>query len=677
MKKRISILLTLMLFIGIFSPMRMDAQEKEISITILGTSDVHGRIFPWDYALDAEDTGAGYLKIASVVKDIKSKNKNVILVDAGDTTQDNSIELFQKEETNPIIEVMNDIGYDTWTLGNHEFNFGLDILDKSIKTSKAAVLAGNVYKESGERRFDAYKIIEKDGVKVAIIGMITPNIPRWEASTPDHFKGLEFKNPVEETKKVLAELEGKADVFVGVFHMGVDNEYSDFDGVKAIVKANPKLDAAVIGHAHSDIAGEKIGSTLIVEPKFAGNKVSKIDIKMKNENGKWIIADKKSENIDTKNYEVDKELEGKYSRIHETSRKDANMVIGSVTEDFIKNVYILPGIPTAQMEDTALIDFINEVQMHYSGADVSAAAAFKNDMNLLKGEFKKKDVANIYKYANTLIGVKVNGKQLKDYMEWSAKYYNTHKDGDVTVSFNKDIRGYNYDMFSGVEYDVDISKPEGQRIVNLKFKGKPVTENMTFILAVNNYRFGNMVKDGYFKAEDKVYDSSEKFVDGSIRNLILEYVKEKKNITPKVDNNWKIVGDNLNHPLKEEVYKLVNEGKIQVPTSEDGRTPNVKALNVYDLEKEGILPSTEKEITNQPIVKEPVKEEIKAPIKEEKPAPIQAKQQEEKVYVVKKGDILWKIGKMFNIDWKKIAEFNHLKNPNLIYPNQEIKIPSL
>lgn len=654
-----AVVLIIVLMVSVFCPITAVAEERETSITILGTSDVHGRIFPWDYALDAEAVDTGYLKIESVIKQVRKENKNVILVDAGDVIQDNSIELFQNEEKNPIIEVMNILGYDTWTLGNHEFNFGLEVLDKAVKTSNATVLAGNIYNENGERAYSAYKIVEKDGVKVAIIGMITPNIPRWEASMPDHFKGLIFKNPVDETKKVMTELEGKADLFVGVFHMGLDNEYTSYDGARSIIEANPQLDVAIVGHAHSDISGEMIGNTLVVEPKAYGNRVSKIDLKLSNKEGKWYISEKKSENIDTKNYDVDPDLVEKWKHIHDVSREDANTIIGTVTKDFIEEVYILPGIPKAQVEDTALIDFINEVQMYYTKADVSAAAAFKEDMNLLKGEFKKKDVANIYKYANTLIGVKVTAKQLKDYMEWSAKYFNTYKDGDVTISFNKDIRGYNYDMFSGIDYDIDISKPEGQKIVNLKFKGKPVTDEMTFTLAVNNYRFGNMVKDGYFKEEDKVFDSSEKWADGSIRALIGQYVQEKKEITPKCDQNWKIIGIHLNHPLKNEVYDLVKSGKIKIPMSEDGRTPNVASLNIYELQKQGLISSK-----TQKIIKHQIDQNITS---------ING----EKTYTVKQGDVLWRIGKKFDIDWKKIAQINQLKNSDLIYPNQVIKIPAL
>lgn len=669
MKKKISLLIIMSMVLTLFLPSIVSASEEETTLTIVGTSDMHGRIFPWDYALDTEDSDAGYLKVTTAIKEIKSNNKNVILVDAGDTTQDNSIELFQGKDKNPIIEVMNDIGYDTWTLGNHEFNFGLDVLDKAVKTSNATVLAGNLYNKDGKRVYDAYKIVEKDGVKVAIIGMVTPNIPRWEASTPEHFKGLEFRNPVEETTKVINELKGEVDVFVGVFHMGLEDEYTDFDGTRSIIEKNPELDAVVMGHAHSDISGEKVGNTVVVEPKSYGNRISKIDLKLKKESGKWNVVEKNSENIDTKAYEADKELANKYNYVHKASRDDANMVIGSVTDDFIENTQVLPGIPTAQVEDTALIDFINEVQIHYSGADISSAAAFKNDMNLLKGDFKKKDVANIYKYSNTLISVKVTGKQLKDYMEWSARYYNTYEDGDVTVSFNPEIRGYNYDMFSGVDYNIDISKPEGQRIVNLKFKGKPVTDDMTFTVAVNNYRFGNMVKDGYFKEEDKVFDSSLEYADGSIRTLIVKYVTDNKEVTPKVDGNWEIVGIDLNNSLKEEVYNLVKEGKLSIPTSEDKRTPNIKSLNIHELQKQGLLKVVTKE--------EPKKEDIKT--QEVKKEEFIKKEVviEEQSYIVKNGDVLCNIAKKFNMDWEKLAEYNNLNNPNLIYPNQVIKVPSM
>lgn len=563
----------------------------QIKITVLASSDLHGRIYPWDYAIDSEDKPAGLAKVAAVVKEVRAENPFTVLVDNGDTIQDNMAELFNNDPVHPMILAMNEIGYDTWTLGNHEFNFGMDLLGKSIKGSKATVVSANIYRENGKRFLKPYKIVKRGGVRIAIIGMTTPHIPRWEASTPDNFKGLTFTDPVAETKKVLEELQGKADVFIGVMHMSVDAEYGmEASGIKAIANANPGLTAIVAGHSHEDIAGTKINGVLVVEPKVNGAKVSRIDLTLEKDAGKWVVKDKISKNIDVTGYKADENIMAKFKYVHDKSVAEVNTVIGKIAGDFLPGLEILPGIPTAQVQDTALVDFINEVQIHYTEADISAAALFTPTSNLIKGDFKKKDVANIYKYTNTLMAVKVTGKQLKAYMEWSAAFYNDALPGDLTISFNPKIRGYNYDMFTGVNYDINIAAPAGKRIENLTFKGKPVTDDMTFKLAVNNYRFGNMVKDGIFKETDKIYDSYEKMGDkGRIRDLIVAYVQKMGTVTPKLDNNWKVTGIVTKHPLAEETFKLVKAGTIKIPTSADGRTQNIKSLNVYELCNSGVL----------------------------------------------------------------------------------------
>ncbi|TCL65932.1 2',3'-cyclic-nucleotide 2'-phosphodiesterase (5'-nucleotidase family) [Hydrogenispora ethanolica] len=590
MKKAWLLLLSLVMLFGLLGIHAAQA-ENSVRITILGTSDLHGRLFPWDYAIDSEEPGSGLVKVATVVKAVRAENPNTIVVDNGDTIQDNMAELFNDEPVHPMIQALNAIGYDTWTPGNHEFNFGLDVLNRCIKGSKATVVAANLYRADGKRYVKPYKIINKGGVRVAIIGMTNPLVPRFEASTPDNFKGLTFTDPVSETKKVIAELKGKADVLIGVMHIGVDPEYGDeTSGLKAVLAANPELTAVVCGHAHSDIPGQTINGVLVVEPKVSGNKVSRIDLTVAKVNGKWTVQDKSSTNIDTLAVKADPDLAAKFQWVHDKSLADVNTVIGKVSGAFLPGLEVLPGIPTAQVQDTALMDFINEVQLYYTGADVSAAALFSNSSNLVPGDFKKKDVANIYKYTNTLIAVKVTGKQLKNYMEWSAQYYNQSKPGDVTVSFNPYIRGYNYDLFAGVNYEINIAAPAGRRIENLTFKGKPVTDDMTLTLAVNNYRFGNMVKDKYFNEADKVYDSYEQLGDkGRLRDLIVAYVQKVGTVAPKLDNNWKITGVNFDSPLKAEIYQKVRAGQIKIPASFDGRTPNVKALNVYELCRDGAL----------------------------------------------------------------------------------------
>ncbi|HYH04513.1 MAG TPA: metallophosphoesterase, partial [Bacillota bacterium] len=386
----------------------------QTTVTILGTSDLHGRLYAWDYAIDSEDKAAGLAKVASVVKETRSQNPNTILVDNGDTIQDNMAELFNGDPVHPMILAMNELHYDTWTLGNHEFNFGLDLLNRAIKGSKATVLAGNIYMKNGKKFVNGYKIVTVGGVRVAIIGMTNPHIPRWEASTPDNFKGLTFADPVVETQKIIKVVKSKkVDLIIGVMHLGPASEYGmAASSVKAIAEANPEFAAIVAGHDHADISDLTVNGVLIVEPKSNGAKVSRIDIKLAKENGQWKVQDKKGQNIDIAKYEADPAILQKFKYVHDKSRAEVNTVIGKISDDFLPGgIDFLPGIPTSQIQDTALVDFINEVQLHYTKADISAAALFSSNSNLVKGDFKKKDVANIYKYTNTLIALKVTGKQ--------------------------------------------------------------------------------------------------------------------------------------------------------------------------------------------------------------------------------------------------------------------------
>jgi len=311
--------------------------------------------------------------------------------------------------------------------------------------------------------------------------------------------------------------------------------------------------------------------------------VAKVQLSIENNNGKWEVTSKVPSFLSISDFEGDPKIVEASTEYDEVTKNFVSGTIGTATGDFHPASKI-KGIPEAQIRDTAVVDLINEVQLKYTGADVSAAALFKPTSNIKEGEITYSDIFDIYKYPNTLYGVEVSGAELKDYMEWSANYFNTYKEGDLTISFNPEIRGYNYDMFTGVDYEIDISKPAGERIVNLKMDGKVVTDDQTIKLAVNNYRFGGLTSMEII-SNDEYFNSDPK----SLRSYIKDYIQEKGTINPTVDNNWKIIGADLNNPLRDKVIEMVNNDDISIPTSEDGRTANIKSLNINELINSGII----------------------------------------------------------------------------------------
>ncbi len=667
--KRLSLVLAIVLIFSILSPVAFGDESTQKTITILATSDLHGRIYPHDYALDAPDSDAGIAKAAAVINSIREEEENVIIIDNGDTIQDNSAELFHERDIHPMVEAMNLIEYDVWTLGNHEFNFGLDILEKNIEAFEGIVLSANTkYESTGEYFVEPYTIMDVDGVRVAIVGMIPPHISRWEASNPEHFEDLVFDKVADATAEVLADLEGQYDVLVGSYHLGKDGEYGDV-GIDYIAENFPEFDVIIGGHAHSEI-NETINGVLLIEPKRWGNRVSRIDIMVDMVDSNYDVISIMGENINTNDFEADQSILDAFTDVHEESVANANVVIGQIAADFIARPDYITGMdeittmPTAQIMDTSVIDLINEVQMYYAESDISSAALFNFGSNLKAGDFKKKDVAFIYKYDNTLMGVNITGENLLEYMEWSVSYYNTYKDGDITISFNPDVRGYNYDMFSGCTYEVDLSQEAGSRIKNVMVKGMALDPTAVYKLSVNNYRFGTLMGLELVTMDDLYYESVAMYPeipDGRIRDMIIKYTNENKDgvLTPTVDNNWKIVGADLEHEMKDEILQMVKDGEITIPTSEDGRTLNVQALNVFELADTG-------KITLDQEVPEPV-----PPVEPVTPDMIM----EYEVYYVVSGDVLWRIAEKYNSTWQILSEFNNMENPHLIFPLQEIRIP--
>jgi len=671
-RRLLSLIISFMLVIG-FCRVPAMAAEETVHLTILGTTDVHGNIYNWSYEDQREDN-VGFAMIYSVVKAVREENPNTILLDNGDTIQGTILtdDLYNTElvdKPHPVIDVMNFMGYDAMTLGNHEFNFGTDLIDKLAKEAEFPILGANIYnKKDGSNFVKPYTVKEIAGVKVGILGFTTPNIPRWDGSKVTHLQFEPMHTAAQKYIKELKEKEG-VDIIIVTCHAGLDGEYDSEggDSVRKLIETNPEIEVALIGHDHKSLA-ETVGNTVVGGVVNGGKEVVRFDIYLKNDGQGWQVTDKTVQLIDVSQYGPSEELREYAKEYQETTLEFIKEVIGYASGDFHPESEV-KDIPEAQIRDTALIDLINNVQLKYSGADISAAALFQNTSDLNEGPITYANLFDIYKYPNTLKVVEVTGKELKDYMEWSVKYYNTFKPGDVTISFDPNIRGYMYDMFQGVEYKIDISKPAGERIVDLKFKGEPVKPDDKFTLALNDYRLSVLTGTGVFPEKEVIYDSSPK----SLRSMIADFIREKGTIDPEVDNNWEIIGVDY-HPLRDYIISEYNKGALKLPEPEDGRTYNTKSLNAYELIEQGAIPE---EVLKEYgiIVEEPVEEEpVEKP--EEKPVEKPVEQPKDTVYVVKPGDVLWKIAKKFNTTWQRLAEYNKLKNPHLIFPGQKILVPA-
>ena len=581
----------LKMFLGVLSLVlfsNISSFAKEIDIQILATSDLHGKFYPYDYAINEESKSGSLTQIATAVK--KYRTDNTIIVDVGDTIQDNYSEMFFKDKIHPMMLAMNEIGYDIWAIGNHEFNYGVENLKNIMKQSTSKVLIGNLYNPDGTSFADSYTIIEKDGVKIGVIGMCTPNITKWDSV---NLKDYIVTDPVEETKKIVKDLRDKVDILIATVHMGEENEYDvPNSGANDLANACPELDLIIAAHEHKLVEETYVNNVLIVENKSSGATMSKVNIVVEKDKSGCKIVDRKAESIKISEYESDKELSKKLAPYNERAKKEANIIIGELVGGNLVPENEIVEIPQAQIEPTSLIDLINEVQMYYTDAQVSSAALFNIDANLEPGKIKKSDTSLIYKYGNTLYKVQMTGKQLKKYMEWSANYYNTYNPKDLTISFNENVRGFNYDMFSGVDYQIDISEKPGNRIKNLKWTktGKEVKDDEVFVIAVNNYRvnthllsYGEIYEEG--EELPKVLEIDVNGKIGGVRELIGDYIKNVKGgkITPNNPKNWEIIGNNWDEEKHKKAVQMIREGKIKIPSSQDGRTPNVKSITEDDL----------------------------------------------------------------------------------------------
>jgi 2',3'-cyclic-nucleotide 2'-phosphodiesterase (5'-nucleotidase family) len=514
-------------------------------VTILSTTDLHGNILPVDYYTNKADN-RGLAKIATLVKQARKDNPNLLLLDSGDTIQGTPLEYYHNRKNNtppdPMMLSMNALHYDAMTVGNHEYNFGLSVLNKARHEANFPWLSANTYKQgTNETAYDPYIVKEVNGVRVGILGLTTPGIPNWE--NPPNYEGLEFRETVSEAGKWVKVLREKehVDLVVVAMHMGLEEDLrtgelnpSNVPNENAAVKIARQVsgvDVILMGHTHREIPSLYINGVLLTQADYWGHRLARVDLYFEKEEagGRWRVVAKSARTLPVDSAKPDEEIAKLAESYDRETQAWLGRVIGESPQDLTAQ--------DSRFRDTAIMDLIQRVQLEAGHADVSLAAPFNLQAHIAKGPVTVRDIAGLYIYENTLVVIEVTGQQLKDALEHSAKYFRSYVPGKPPSDLVDDkIPSFNFDIGEGVTYDLDISKPVGQRIQNLRFHGQPLSPTQKLKLAVNNYRVNGGGGYTMYKNAPVVTRLSEE-----IRDLIIDWVERNKQIPAEPTNNWRLL----------------------------------------------------------------------------------------------------------------------------------------
>ena len=571
------------------------ASAQTAELRLLETTDIHTNIVPYDYYQDAETDAFGLAKTATLIRAARNEAPNSLLFDNGDLIQGTplgdykaKIDVLEAGEIHPVYQAMNLLDYDAANIGNHEFNYGLDFLNRALAGADFPYVNANVYKADGKTNyFEPYIILDRKitdtagkthTLKVGVIGFVPPQIMTWDKS---NLAGkVVTKDIVETAQKFVPEMrQAGADLIVAVPHSGFEaGERQGMDenavGYLSEVKG---IDAILFGHAHSvfpseqfadypgaDLAKGTINGVPSVMPGFWGDHLGVIDLTLTRQNGSWTVTDSSTE------------ARPIYDAENEKALVDADPeIVNAVAEahqgtlDYIRSEVAETQAPItsffAQVLDDPSVQLVNQAQTWYTQRAVqgtqyeglpvlSAAAPFKAGgrggadyyTNIPAGKLAIKNVADLYIYPNTLKVVKLTGAGVKEWLERSAGQFNQIQAGQPDQPLlNEDFRSYNYDVIDGVSYQIDLSQPSrydadgnlvnenASRIVNLKYNGQLVTDDQEFLVATNNYRASG---GGAFPG----LDGSSIVIDSPDENrqVLIDYLAAEGSVNPSADGNW-------------------------------------------------------------------------------------------------------------------------------------------
>jgi 2',3'-cyclic-nucleotide 2'-phosphodiesterase/3'-nucleotidase len=553
--------------------------SDELDLTLLATTDLHGRVQDWDYFKNAPYTersgdATGLARVGSVVDSVREAKgeESVLVVDNGDFLQGTPLSYYYARQEpvtetgaeHPMAAAYDAIGYDAQVVGNHEFNYGLDLLQAYTEDVDHPVLGANVVDaDSGEPYLPPYTLekVKVPGAKpvtVGIIGLTTPGSAIWDRGNVEG--RVEFLDMVESAQHWVPIVDRQADVVVVLSHAGIGGTSSygpdaapTENPTDVIARTVPGIDAMVVGHSHRDVPSQVVRNdvtgedVLLTQPYRWGGTVSQVDFSLTKTRGQWGVTGATATALRTRDYPEDPEVLAATAEAHETTVGYVNQVVATSTEEL--------SAATSRYEDTAILDFIQDVQTdtvegalegtEYGDLPVlSVAAPFSRTAVFPQGPVTIRDIAGLYVFDNTLEAVTLTGAQVRDYLEYSAKYFTevpaTGAVDPETITGADGTPDYNYDVLSGVDYDLDLTEPVGRRVTRLEVDGEAVADDDRFVVAVNNYRRSGGGNFPHVSTAPKVYDEQLE-----IRQLLIDRAQSTGTIDPAdfADDNWQLVRD--------------------------------------------------------------------------------------------------------------------------------------
>lgn len=563
MKSFIAVITECLLVLGTSSANAMTTKEKTIDLKFIETSDVHGSFFPYDF-INRKPKAGSLARVATYVNQLRSQHgENVILLDNGDILQGQPVNYYSNyvdtTSANIAAQVVNYLRYDAQTIGNHDVETGHRVYDKWVSATHCPILGANVIDTKTNKPYlKPYTILKRGGARIAIIGLLTPAIPNWLGE--NLWSGLRFEEMVSSARqwmRVVKEQE-KADIVIGLFHSGKDGgittpHYKE-DAALAVAREVPGFDVVFFGHDHTRYADAVTNSegklVVCLDPANNAMSVAQADLQLVKKKGRWCVKESQWKLVDVADLPVDNDFVDHFSAFNETVKAYANRVIGTFENTISTR--------DSYFGNSAFNDLILNLELSITKADVAFNAPVSFDVAIKKGPVRVADMFNLYKYENQLFVMRLTGKEIRKALEMSYDLWvNTMTSpNDHLLLLDSQTRGdqqrlgfknfsFNFDSAAGIDYEVDVTKPNGQKVKVLKMSnGEPFDENKYYKVAVNSYRAnggGELLTRGAGIAKDDLDDRIVWRSEFDLRHYLMEEIKRLGTLNPQPNTNWRFV----------------------------------------------------------------------------------------------------------------------------------------